>query len=135
MNNMLKNAFRISIITGTIVTGWCLAEDFLVPAEPVSVDRKRVSGSALKQEIGELCGQLIHQSSKQIELLAQAQQELYNRVAELMGSDKKAYLNRASRAELQKSLEELKKIKQNLKLEYEKLYKQIQFFRRGCNAS
>jgi len=136
MNIVIYKIVRISLFIASIITGWCLAEDFLLPEEQSKIlDRKRVSGSALKQEIAELCAQLVEQTSKQIELTAQAQQELYKRVSELTLSDKKAYLNQATRTELQQSLQELKKIKVQLDQEYAKLCKNITFLKRGCKVS
>jgi hypothetical protein len=114
------------------IVGFCLAQDFLLP-EP-TVDRKRISGSTLKQEIAEHCALLLNQTSKQIELAAQVQQELYSRIYELTNSDKQAHLNRATRAELQATLKELKKLKEQSDQELAKLEKNIRFFKAGCKA-
>lgn len=104
MKHYLTKSHGIALGLFLIGAGWCTADTFLVPEKPSS----RRTRQQLKQEIAQLMGVLIEQSSISLEREAQIQQKLCREVrAAVEGTD--SSLNKGTVKDLEGLLLELKK--------------------------
>ncbi len=83
--------------------------------------RARLQKILLDNSPFEKAKKLLRQITSMIELEARLQIELYNRIRDLADGNSNAFLNKASRAELSVSLQELEKIEAWYKSELQKL--------------
>lgn len=105
---MKKNILLLSLISALISSSLLsleTKEQFIVKQDR---SRRNRTASQLKQEIAESLVDLVQYESKNIELSAKIQQELFVRTQELLEKDKKAFFEKATQKQLEQYLSKTK---------------------------
>ncbi len=88
-----------------VIGGWCLADSFILKEKPPA----RRTRQQMKQEISQLMGSLIEQSSISLEREARIQQRLCKEVRTFVEGTQDSMLNKGSIKDLEVLYSELKK--------------------------
>ncbi|CDK30250.1 hypothetical protein [Candidatus Babela massiliensis] len=105
MKFKLRKLISFSLILSVIAIFYSFSDNFL------STPSRRRSIGQIKQEIAETLGIILNQNSKMIESIAHNQQEIYRAIIQLANNEKNSPLVKASKRELEESLNKLKIIK------------------------
>lgn len=143
----LKNKRRLGLILFVVTIFAChylvlavtnsgvtkLSEEPIVYQSKDTSRRKR-SSSQLKGDIVELLIDLVKLESKSIELSAQIQQRLYDRVGEIMEKDKNAFFAKASHKQLEACFSKIVNFYNNTDTELIRKQQLLAFMNAGCST-
>lgn len=129
INHLFKRMLKVSLLVVLVVQNNSFGEGFFAHNQPT---KRRQPGLNLKEEIAQKLVDIVHYTSKNIELHAQAQQALHDRLSDLAENKKGAFLNKASRYELTLCLERLDTLKKQQEQELVDIQALLSFTAGGC---